>query len=78
VGLRPTWDRAFGIYLVDVFDNWVLLHEDAEYALFEPVPFVKRPMPPVIPDHVNLARKDAEVYIADIYRGPPLLPACTL
>jgi formylglycine-generating enzyme required for sulfatase activity len=69
---RPAWDRPWGIYLVDVFDNMLLLHEDAKYALYEPVPLQKRRRPPVIPDRVDLARKDAEVYLADIYRGPGL------
>jgi hypothetical protein len=72
VACRPTWDRPFGIYLTDVFDNMVLIHEDAEYALFEPIPLTKRPIPPVIPDSVDLTRRDATVYIADIYRGPGL------
>jgi len=69
---RPTWDRPWGIYLVDVFDNMLLLHEDAEYALYEPVPLQQRRRPPVIPDRIDLTRKDAEVYVADIYRGPGL------
>ncbi|MGD0899762.1 MAG: SUMF1/EgtB/PvdO family nonheme iron enzyme, partial [Thermoguttaceae bacterium] len=72
VACRPTKDRAWGIYLADVFDNLVLLREDAEYALYEPIPLVKRPTPPVIPDRIDLARHDAEVYLADIYRGPGL------
>jgi formylglycine-generating enzyme required for sulfatase activity len=69
---RPTWERPFGIYLVDVFNNIVLVREDAEYGLYEPIPLVKRPCPPVIPDRVNPARKDADVYVADVYRGPGL------
>ena len=72
VACRPAWDRPWGIYLVDVFDNMLLLHEDAEYALYEPVPLAKRRRPPVIPNRVDPARQDAEVYLADIYRGPGL------
>ena len=37
----------WGIYLVDVFDNRLLLKEEPRYCLFEPVPF--RTKPPVIP-----------------------------
>jgi formylglycine-generating enzyme required for sulfatase activity len=72
VSCRPTWERPFGIYLADVFNNIVLVHEDAEYGLYEPIPLVKRPMPPVVPDRVDPARQDALVYLSDIYRGPGL------
>ena len=39
----PTPDRPWGIYLVDVFDNMLLLREEPGYALFEPMPL--RPTP---------------------------------
>ena len=62
---RSPWD----IYVADVFDNLVpLCHVDG-YALFEPIPLRKRPRPPVIPSKVDPARRDAVVYLADIYRG---------
>ncbi|MEI7899746.1 MAG: SUMF1/EgtB/PvdO family nonheme iron enzyme [bacterium] len=62
----------WGIYLVDIFDNMVLLAEQPGYALFEPVPFRKTPKPPVINDKVNLASKDATLVLADVYSGPGL------
>ena len=62
----------WGIYLVDIFDNMVLLAEQPGYALFEPVPFRKTPTPPIIPDKVNLASKDATLILADVYAGPGL------
>jgi formylglycine-generating enzyme required for sulfatase activity len=65
---RSPW----ALYLVDVFDNMVLLRSEPGYALLEPVPLAKRPTPPAIPDRVDLARKDAIVYMANVYRGDGL------
>ncbi|MBR5161924.1 MAG: SUMF1/EgtB/PvdO family nonheme iron enzyme [Thermoguttaceae bacterium] len=72
VSCKPTPQSKWGLYLVDVFDNMTLLYEDDNYALLEPLPLVKRDRPNLIQDRVNLSRKDAEVYIADIYNGPGL------
>ena len=66
---KPTPQSRWGIYLVDVFDNILLIREEPFYALLEPIPLKKRPRPPVIPDKVNLARRDALVYISDVYAG---------
>ena len=63
---------TWGIYLADVFDNLVLIHEEPGAALLEPIPITKRPMPPVIPDRVDESRTDAVVYLHDVYRGPGL------
>ena len=71
--LRKTQRFAnWGIYLVDIFDNMLLLAEQPGYALFEPIPFRKAAKPPVIPDKVNLASKDATLILDDIYDGPGL------
>jgi len=72
VSCQPTKDSRWGIYLVDVFDNIVLLHEEEECVLFEPVPLRKTPCPPVIPDRVNLASREGTVYLSDIYAGDGL------
>jgi formylglycine-generating enzyme required for sulfatase activity len=72
VSCRPSPRHAWGIYLVDVFDNFVLLKETPGYAMFEPVALTPRSVPPVIPDRVQDDRKDATIYIADIYAGPGL------
>ena len=69
---KPTANSRWGIYLVDVFDNMVLLKEEPFYALLEPIPLAKRPRPPVIPDKVKLDRKDAVVYMPDVYAGKGL------
>ncbi|MFW5693253.1 MAG: hypothetical protein ACOCWL_03465, partial [Thermoguttaceae bacterium] len=72
VACKPTSDALWGIYLVDTFDNMVLLREEPGYALFEPVPLRKSTNPPVIPDRVDLASDEAIVYLTDVYLGPGL------
>jgi len=66
---KPTPQSRWGIYLVDTFDNLLLLKEEPFYALLEPIPFKKTPRPPVIPDKVKLDRKDGVVYMSDVYAG---------
>ena len=64
--------EPWGIYLVDVFDNMVCLAEEPGMALLEPVPFRATRRPPVIPERVNLASREATVYMNDLYHGPGL------
>jgi len=72
VSAKLTPKTPWGIYLADVFDNLVLIAEVDRYALFEPVPVMKQPVPPVVSPKVDLNRKDALVYLADIYAGAGL------
>lgn len=72
VSAKPAKSDLWGIYMVDVFDNITLIKEVEGYGLFEPVPIRKVKAPPVIVDRVDLSRKDATVYIEDIYQGPGL------
>ena len=72
VSMKPTPQSLWGIYLVDTLDNTVLIKELPEYALLEPIPFRPTTPPPVIPPKVDLTRKDALVYIPDIYQGDGL------
>jgi len=67
-------DRAsrWSIYLVDVFDNLLLLREENGHDLLEPIPLRPVPRPPVIPDRVDPQRSDATVAITDIYTGAGL------
>jgi formylglycine-generating enzyme required for sulfatase activity len=69
VSCKLTAESSWGLYLVDIFDNMLLIRETPGYALLEPVPFRKAPRPSVIPDKVNLDSKEATVYVADVYRG---------
>ena len=50
----------------------VLLKESENDALLEPIPLRTRKKPPVIPDRVDLQRRDALFYIEDVYAGPGL------
>ena len=56
----------WGLYLVDVFDNMtpVLM---GGYS--DPTPLRPRERPPVIPPRVDPSRKDAVVYLVDVYKG---------
>jgi formylglycine-generating enzyme required for sulfatase activity len=69
---QPRPGALWGIYLVDVFDNVTLVKELPGFALLEPVPLRPTAPPPVIPGQIDPRRKDATVYIADIYAGPGL------
>ena len=72
VSCKPTKDSQWGLYYVDVFDNIVLLREEAGYALFEPIALKSRKTPPVIPDKVDLSIKTGRMMIQDVYTGPGL------
>jgi hypothetical protein len=75
---KQLWD----LVLVDVFGNETILVSAEEAGngdtgkrnegwMFARVA-AKRPMPRIIPDMVDLSRKDAVIYLADIYRGDGL------
>ncbi len=72
VAAKPEPSSAWGIYLVDTFDNMLLLKESPTHALLEPVPLRQTTKPPMIPAKTIPGKKDASVYIADIYTGPGL------
>ncbi len=72
VSAKPAPDKPWGVYLVDTFDNMVLICDEPGYAMFEPIPIKKSPTPPVIPDRIDPSRDDAEVLIANIYEGEGL------
>jgi formylglycine-generating enzyme required for sulfatase activity len=72
VACQPSPKHQWGVYLADAFDNLLPLKELPGLCVLEPIPVIARPAPPVIPDKVNLAKKDATVYLQDIYEGPGL------
>ncbi|MDT8300136.1 MAG: SUMF1/EgtB/PvdO family nonheme iron enzyme [Sedimentisphaerales bacterium] len=72
VSCKPRPNDLWGIYLVDTFDNILLLKEIEGNALLEPIPIQKIKKPRVIPDKIDLSRKDAIVYLENIYKGPGL------
>ncbi len=69
VSCQPAHGQPWGIYLVDVFDNFVLLHEEEGYAMLEPIPVRRTETPPVIPDRIDSSRDDAIVFMSDVYEG---------
>ncbi|MDD4869590.1 MAG: SUMF1/EgtB/PvdO family nonheme iron enzyme [Kiritimatiellae bacterium] len=72
VSAQPTPSSNWGIYLVDVFDNMLLLKETRGYVLFEPIPLRPTPKPPVIPPRVKTGETTATIYLANIYKGDGL------
>ncbi len=72
VSCQPRPGALWGIYLADVFDNLILVKEEPEWALLEPLPLKASPRPPVVASRVDLREKEAVVYLHDIYRGPGL------
>jgi formylglycine-generating enzyme required for sulfatase activity len=69
VSCQLTSQSPWAVYLVDVFDNMLLLHEEEGWLLLEPVPLRKTPRPPVIPDRIQRESPEATVYLSDIYAG---------
>jgi formylglycine-generating enzyme required for sulfatase activity len=72
VSCKPTPEAEWGLYLADVFDNLLLLHEEPGFVCFEPLPVRKTDSPPRIPDRVDLTSDVATVYLSDIYQGDGL------
>jgi formylglycine-generating enzyme required for sulfatase activity len=72
VSCQPDAGSRWGIYLVDVFDNRVLIHEEPGMALLEPLPLRASALPPAIADKVDPAQTEAVVYLQDVYAGPGL------
>ncbi len=72
VSCKPTPDSLWGIYLVDVFDNMVLLKELEGQALVEPIPVRKVGKPPAVPDRVDPKARESFVYMQNVYEGVPM------
>jgi hypothetical protein len=69
VAAQQTPNALWGVYLVDVFDGMLLLKEIPGQAILEPLPLKKTPRPPILPDKVDLRRKDGLVFLSDVYAG---------
>lgn len=72
VACQPTRQSWWGIYLVDAFDNLLLVREEEGWMLVEPVALRPTARPPVIPDRIVPQSKEATVYLTDIYAGEGL------
>ena len=66
---RLTGDREqMGIYLVDVFGNEILLHNETP-GCFDPMPLGTRPRPAVISTRRDFENKPGTFYVQDVYQG---------
>ena len=65
-------NAPWGIFLVDIFDNFVALAYDPKFDFFEPLPIEKAARPRALPDRTDRNRDDAVVYLHDVYLGPGL------
>lgn len=57
-----------GLFLVDVFGNEVLLHEESP-GCFDPMPIAARARPPVVPPKTDPVQTDGRFYVGDVYAG---------
>ena len=72
VAAQPGPNALRGLYYADLHGNLLLLHEDPQWAVLEPVPLVPRARPPQFPDSVEPAKKTGLAKIVDVYSGPGL------
>ena len=72
VSCKPGPNDLWGIYLVDVFDNLVLIREEEGRCLLEPIPLQKKQPPPVIPEKTQPGLADALVFLENVYAGEGL------
>lgn len=71
VSSQPDAKAAWGLYLVDLFDNMTLICEDPGYALLEPHLLQPTPRPSARPSQVGPGQP-ARVKVVDVYEGPGL------
>jgi mono/diheme cytochrome c family protein len=65
---RETDAKGYGLYLVDVFGNKELIYRDPQISSFMPIPLRSRPLPPVLPELVEL-EKTATCILSDATFG---------
>jgi formylglycine-generating enzyme required for sulfatase activity len=72
VAMQSAPKQAWGIYLVDAFDNQTPLLNHPDHDFFEPILVRPRLRPPLIPDRIDPDQDDAIVVVHDVYRGAGL------
>ena len=70
--MKPAQYEAWGLYLVDGFDNKTLIYGPGEDFIAWPQIFRKTTTPPVIPSRVRPESETSTIYVQDIYEGPGL------
>jgi hypothetical protein len=61
--------ERMGIFLIDVFRNEILLHEEPGKGCYDPMPLVSRKRPPVLPDAIDTSKTTGTFFVADVYQG---------
>jgi len=59
----------YGIFLIDLFGNEVLIHADDQRSCFDPMPLAPRARPNMPPARVDVARSDGLFFVYDVYQG---------
>lgn len=70
VSAKMTPQSPWGLYLVDTFDNMLLIKDSPSFGIFEPTPLKEQPVPPVVASRLVEGEKDATVFLTDVYFGP--------
>jgi hypothetical protein len=60
--------EQMGIYLIDIFGNEILLHEE-EPGCYDPMPLAAREKPPAIPPRIDLTKHEGQFYVENVYVG---------
>ena len=62
---------AYGLWLIDVFGNRVLIYQDLKVSCWQPMPLRPRPRPPVVPpaQQERDPPKEATLVLSDVYQG---------
>ena len=68
----------FAVYLIDVWGSKELIHREPVLSSVYPMPFRKRPRPPVIPDAVQPEASYAACYVTDVYSNVPEIERGTI
>ena len=69
VSCRTRPDQPWGLYLVDTFDNMLLIKESPEFGIFEAQPLMERPTPPIVASRLVEGDPGATVFLTDVYFG---------
>ncbi|MDO5309854.1 MAG: SUMF1/EgtB/PvdO family nonheme iron enzyme [Planctomycetia bacterium] len=72
VSCRNNSSEPWSVYLVDTFDNLLLLRSEPGYHLLEPFALIEQEEPTVIPDRTVKGEETANVFITDVYFGQGL------
>jgi len=64
--------ERMGIYLLDIFGNEILLHEEAQ-GCYDPMPLSARERPPSIPTRRHFDNTNGLFYIENVYEGTHML-----